>query len=127
MAPIVLDASAILAHLGSEPGSERLAGFLGEAYVSAVNYAEIVGKLAERGAALPLIKAALARYGFLLVPFDETLAIKAGALRSKARALGLSLGDRACLATAWHLNLPVLTVDRLWKEVDLPVEIHLLR
>ena len=40
---------------------------------------------------------------------------------------GLSLGDRACLALAKLRNLPVLTADTIWKELDLGVKIKLIR
>jgi ribonuclease VapC len=41
--------------------------------------------------------------------------------------LGLSLGDRACLALAILLRLPIYTSDRVWKKLALGVEIRLLR
>jgi ribonuclease VapC len=39
----------------------------------------------------------------------------------------LSLADRACLSLALRLNLPVLTCDRIWAELTLPLRIQLLR
>jgi len=126
-AAIVLDASAILAHLGGEPGAERAEAFFGNAVMSAVNVSEVVAKLAERGAGLPLVRAALSRYGLDIVPFDEDLAFRAGALRTATKSFGLSLGDRACLALAEKLRLPVLTADRMWREIPLPVEVCVLR
>jgi ribonuclease VapC len=127
VASIVLDSSVILAHLGNEPGSERAAGFFGDALISAVNLSEVVAKLVERGVSLGLARAALSRYGLQVVPFDEELAERTGALRPQTKALGLSLGDRACLALAGRSALPVLTADRAWKDLDLPVEVQLLR
>jgi PIN domain nuclease of toxin-antitoxin system len=127
VASIVFDASAILAHLNDEPGAERTAAFLGDAIICAVNYSEIVAKLVERGASLSLIRPALSRYGLEIVPFDGDLAERAGALRAKTRALGLSLGDRACLALAKRVRLPVLTADRMWKELDLHIDVEVLR
>jgi len=127
VASIVLDSSVILAHINSEPGSERAESLFGGALISAVNLAEIVGKLAERGASPGIIRAALSRYGLQVVSFDEQLAELAGALRTKTRAFGLSLGDRACLALAEREALPVLTADRAWGELSLPVEVQLLR
>ncbi len=41
--------------------------------------------------------------------------------------LGLSFGDRACLALAILLEAPVYTTDRLWKKLPLDLEIRLLR
>ncbi len=39
----------------------------------------------------------------------------------------LSLGDCACLATAEVHGLPVLTADRIWAGLGLPVEVRLIR
>ncbi len=127
MASIVLDSSVILAHLGGEPGSERAAEFFGDALISAVNLAEVVGKLAARGASLGLVRAALSRYGLQVAAFDGALAEQTGALRPQTKAFGLSLGDRACLALAQSLALPVLTADRTWKDLNLSIEVLLLR
>jgi ABC-type antimicrobial peptide transport system ATPase subunit len=51
----------------------------------------------------------------------------AGSLWQQTKALGLSLGDRACLALAIQLNLPVLTADKLWQQLDVGVAIQLIR
>ena len=127
MASIVFDASVILAHLNDEPGAERAAAFLGDAVICAVNYSEVVAKLVERGGSLPLIRPALSRYGLEIAPFDGDLAERAGALRAKTKAFGLSLGDRACLALAERSRLPVLTADRMWKELNLHIDVEVLR
>jgi ribonuclease VapC len=39
----------------------------------------------------------------------------------------LSLADRACLSLALRLNLPVITCDRGWAELALPLRIQLVR
>ena len=127
MASIVFDSSVVLAHLNKEPGGERAAAFLGDAVICAVNYSEIVAKLMERGARLSLIRPALSRYGLLIIPFDEDLAERAGALRVATKAFGLSLGDRACLALADRSGLPVMTADRVWKDLNLHIEVQTLR
>lgn len=127
MASIVLDSSVILAHINDEPGSERASAFFGDALISAVNLAEVVGKLVERGASLALVRSALSRYGLQVTAFDEELAESAGALRPYTKAFGLSLGDRACLALAQSVALPVLTADRMWKDLNLSIEVQLLR
>ena len=51
----------------------------------------------------------------------------AGTLVQKTSSLGLSLGDRACLALAIALDAPVYTTDRLWKKLKLSIPIYLLR
>lgn len=127
MASIVFDASVILAHINSEPGSERAEALFGDALISAVNVAEVVSKLVERGAGLGLIRAALSRYGLQIAVFDADLAERTGALRAKTKSFGLSLGDRACLALAERSALPVLTADRTWKDLNLSIEVQLLR
>lgn len=48
-------------------------------------------------------------------------------LRLATRPLGLSLGDRFCLALGLERNLPVITADRAWAGLDLGVEIQLIR
>ena len=127
MASIVFDASAVLAHLNNEHGADRVALHLGDAVICAVNYSEVVAKLVERGAGLSLIRPALSRYGLQIIPFDADLAERTGALRARTKALGLSLGDRACLALAERSGLPALTADRIWKELDLSIEVEILR
>jgi len=113
--------------MGGEPGSERAAGYFGDALISAVNLSEVVAKLAERGVSLGLARAALSRYGLQVAAFDEEAAERTGALRPKTKAFGLSLGDRACLALAERSALPVLTADRAWKDLNLSIEVQLLR
>ena len=127
MARVILDSSVILAHINGEPGSERAESFFGDALISAVNLAEVVGKLVERGANLDLVRVALSRYGLQVAVFNGELAELTGALRAKTKSFGLSLGDRACLALAERESLPVLTADRTWKELNLSIEIELLR
>src|ERR1700745_4218956 len=108
MASVVFDSSVVLAHINNEPGSERISHLFGDAVISAVNFAEVITKLAEWQVAMETIRSALSRYGLQIVVFDERLAERTGALRSKTKAFGLSLGDRACLALAEALRLPVL-------------------
>jgi ribonuclease VapC len=127
VARIVFDASTILVHLNGEPGADRAAAHLGDAVMCAVNLSEIIAKLVGRGASLSLIRPALSRYGLEIIPFDEDLAERAGALRARTKAFGLSLGDRACLALAERSRLPVLTADRMWKDLDLHIEVQTLR
>ena len=45
-------------------------------------------------------------------PFNKELSIKSELLKQAYSHLELSLGDRACLALASHLSLPVYTADK---------------
>jgi ribonuclease VapC len=125
---VVLDASALLAVLNQEPGAERLTPeVLSGATISTVNLAEVQGKLVGRGlrpdeaweAAVSLIRET--------VPFTAAHARLAGDLVAETRPLGLSLGDRACLALGLALNVPVYTADKSWKKVKIGARIHVIR
>lgn len=124
---VVLDASALLALLNAEPGSQAVAERLSEAAVSAVNLSEVVAKLSERGIPESELRTALDGLGLDVVPFDEATAYRAGLLRRATRSLGLSLGDRACLALALQLAAPVLTTDRSWKALRIGVKVRAIR
>jgi hypothetical protein len=59
--------------------------------------------------------------------FSESDAVSAADLQPATVAAGLSLGDRACLALAQRLNMPVLTADRAWTDIGLDVVVQLIR
>ncbi len=60
---VVLDASALIAALRDEPGRERVDGLIGEAVMTTVNLAEVVGHFTRSGMASSDIAAALAALG----------------------------------------------------------------
>jgi PIN domain nuclease of toxin-antitoxin system len=124
---VVLDASALLALLNDEPGSDRVERALPGAVMSAVNLSEVASKLADVKIPGPEIETTLMGFGLEIVPFDAPQALAAGLLRDQTRALGLSLGDRACLALGISRSLPVLTTDRSWTELELGVEVQAIR
>jgi PIN domain nuclease of toxin-antitoxin system len=124
---LVLDASALLALLNDEPGAEVVASHLDGAVVSAVNISEVVAKLADAGVPPDVIRAALDELDLEVLPFDTLHAYAAGELRPLTRHLGLSFGDRACLAVGQVLGRPVLTTDRNWQTLKLPIPVHLVR
>jgi ribonuclease VapC len=125
---IVLDASATLAVINGEPGAEKLTpDLLARAAGSAVNLAEVQTKLVSRGwtseqawedATSPVRE---------VVSFDEGQARTAGDLMIQTRHLGLSLGDRACLALGMALKVPVYTAEKTWRKLKVGVRIHLIR
>ena len=129
---VVLDASAILAFLLDEPGRERVARALeGTAAVSALNWAEVMARLIDLGGDSDDIAArALLSTGsgtVEVVPFGDGEARESARLRARTRSLGLSLADRAALALAMSRRLPVLTADRVWRSLRLPVKIEVIR
>ena len=112
MSETVLDASALIAYLKEEPGGETVAPLIPDAVISAVNMAEVVTRMTEDGFTAEQARAVIADTSVNVVTFDESLAIATGLLRDTTRHLGLSLGDRACLALAGKLGVPALTADR---------------
>lgn len=123
----VLDASVVLASLFEERGAVALDPILPLSQVSAVNLAEVVTKLRERGFPDDEIDQILADLELRVAPFCADQAIHAGKLRAMTRSAGLSLGDRACLALAAADGATAITMDRHWATLDLPVPIHVVR
>jgi len=132
-APVaVLDASALLALLFDESGADRVERAIARgACVSALNWAETLTRLIERGE--PVDRAASRAFPasssgrLLLVPFDEEQARETARIRLKTRSFGLSLADRAALALARIRRLPVLTSDRAWRSLSISVKIEVIR
>ena len=127
MSEVVVDASAILALLNQETGSEEVLRFIGKAAISTVNLSEVIAKLADAGIPEEDIRQILSNLNLEVIDFNEEQALKAGMLRPITKSIGLSFGDRACLALGVILNQPVLTTDRLWVSINVGVEVRLLR
>ena len=128
MSRIVLDASALLALLNGESGAEKLTPqLLHAATSSTVNLAEVQSKLVSRGIDPDdAWKATLSPSREAAVFTDEHAKI-AGSLVAETSGLGLSLGDRACLALGIALKAPVYTADRVWENLKLGIRIHVVR
>lgn len=128
MSYYVLDASALMALLHEEPGSDKVAHAVKDgAAISTVNLSEVASKLNELSIPQMLIQDAINVLNLTIVDFNTELVYKVGLLRPLTKRAGLSLGDRACLALAQHLNLPVLTTDRIWQDLSLDVTVQLIR
>ena len=129
MSRYVLDASALLSLTMDERGGDRVTRLLesGNCVMSAVNYAEVVAKLQEVGMQAPEIDARIAGLRLTVQDFDREQGFNCGWLREKTRALGLSLGDRACLQLASALSATAVTSDRVWEKLKIGVRIELLR
>lgn len=97
------------------------------AYVSAVNLSEVVAKLIDHGISEADTLAILGSLELAIVPFDQGAAQVAGFLRAATRGLGLSLGDRACLALGLLEKRAVLTADKAWTGIIEGLEIVQIR
>jgi PIN domain nuclease of toxin-antitoxin system len=128
MSRIVLDASALLAVLNQEPGAENLPPErLAQATISTVNLAEAHTKLVREGIDPDEAWEDVMGPVQDCAPFTAEQAKIAGSLAARTRSIGLSLGDRACLALGLTLKAPVYTTDRAWKSLKLGVRIHVIR
>lgn len=112
--PVVLDASAVIAYLLNEPGSQRVQAVLEGGLLSSVNLCEVVSKFAERGESPQRVLRDVLELDLEVVDFTPQRALLAAQLRPHTRTLGLSLGDRACLALGLERRATVLTADRPW-------------
>ena len=127
MASVVLDASALMALIRGEAGADRVEARLPGAIISTVNQAEVQAKLVTAGLEVELAWWHIAEAGCEAVPFHEEHARIAGGLVSVTRPLGLSLGDRACLALAIQRQATVYTTNRAWQTLALGIEIEVIR
>ena len=127
MAKAVFDSSALIAFLSGEAGAQSAEESIQDAFLCSVNLAEIFAVLTRRGQTASQIRTIVALSQVQIVPFDGGLAEACGILISRTRQNGLSLADCACLALGQREKLPVLTADRAWKELDLGLDVRLIR
>jgi PIN domain nuclease of toxin-antitoxin system len=129
----VLDASALLAYLWNEPGADVVREALSRrATMSTVNWAEVLSRLADLGDGPDAASRELAAQGIPgglleIVALTEEDALTIARLRPVTRAHGLSLAERACLATGRRLGVPVLTADRNWRGLSIEVTVQVIR
>lgn len=124
---VVIDASAVLAMLNGELGTERTEDIPVGGLISATNFSEVLSKLVDVGLDDDVAIGAFDALMLTVVPVDAAQARYAGLLRRQTREHGLSLGDRACLALAATREFPAVTADRVWAKLDLGIEIKVIR
>lgn len=128
MAQVVMDTSAFLAMLWNDKGGDVAEAYARNYIISAVNAAEVFTRILEKNPS----EAAKAQVLVLvmtmkIIPFDVKQALNCADLRRGTRALGLSLGDRACLGLAKARGLAAVTADTAWNKLDLGIEVLLVR
>lgn len=127
----VLDASAVLALVRDEVGSGLVERHLDDALLASVNLAEVLAKHVDQDVDPRPVTGWLRALGVRIEPVTEADAQTQASIRALERAqlgsVALSLGDRLCLATAMRHDRPAMTADRAWAELDLPIEVTLIR
>ena len=124
---IALDASALLALLFREPGHQAVADALAESCASTVNLAEVLGRFTRDGHSGLQVLARLQATPIQWLDFDAQHAALAADLLPRTRDRGLSLGARACLALALTQSCSAMTADAAWQDLDLGIEVVLIR
>ena len=125
----VIDTSALMAFFYKETGWEAVAEYMPRSVISAVNLAEVIKIFIEyqeisKELAIEYVHKAVER----VIPFDQQQAGITGELSILTRKYGLSLGDRACIATGISTGFPIITADKVWKDLNLEhIEIILIR
>jgi PIN domain nuclease of toxin-antitoxin system len=127
MSKLVIDASALLAVLLDEEYAKEAERLLSVSIMSAVNFSEVVGKLTDIDMPENKIKEILESLPIEIYPFDKEQAYISGLLRPITKSKGLSFGDRACLSLGMVLKSSVVTMDKVWKNLNVGVEIKVLR
>src|ERR1700710_3111807 len=111
---MILDASALLVFLLSEPGEERVAQALMQgATMTTLNFTEVAARYVLRGAAARA-ETLLHRLPVALVAVDDALAEQAAQMAALAGCAPLSRGDRICLALGQRTDETILTADPRW-------------
>jgi PIN domain nuclease of toxin-antitoxin system len=123
----VVDASAVLAAIQDEQGGEYVKKHIDRCVISAVNWSEVLQKLSSSGSEVEKIDAYLNALGLRVVDFTEDDGRISASLWASSKSLGLSLADRACLATGLRLKTKIITADRVWKKLEINSQIHLIR
>ena len=115
---IVLDASALLAFLFREPGHETVERYIEESCISTVNLSEVAGRLIRDGIEAAPLMQQITETAIDIVPFTQEHAVQAATFIPNTQRYGLSFADRACLGLARERQLPVLTADIAWSELN---------
>ena len=123
----VLDASAVLAAIQDEQGGEYVKKHIDRCVISSVNWSEVLQKLDSSDSDVDKIATFLIALGLRVVDFTENDAEISASLWTNCKSLGLSLADRACLATGLRLKTKIITADRVWKKLEIKSQIHLIR
>jgi ribonuclease VapC len=124
---IILDASAIIAYLDDEPGSDVVEQWLPNSAASMVNICEVISVLVREGKPEEQVSQGVLELVPTIVPFGWEIARITAGLIAVTQAKGLGLGDRAALATAQIMKLPVLTAESRWLDVPVEIDIQLIR
>ena len=113
----LLDTSALIALIKKEDGYETIDNIIANSAISSVNLSELVAVLARSGVSNADIDEIIKDIVPEIIPFCEDTSIKAGKLLNITKTYGLSLGDRACIATGDFYKMEIHTTDKIWSKL----------
>jgi ribonuclease VapC len=119
MNKVILDSSALLALIKNEEGSSIVEGLLGSVVMSSVNVSEVAAILLDSEMSVEQSSEAIEPFVDYIIDFDFEYSVLCADLKKPTKHLGLSLGDRACIALGIKLKLPIYTADKIWSELNL--------
>jgi ribonuclease VapC len=124
----VMDASALLALMQGERGSDVVDELIQdqECIASSVNIAEVGTRLIDKGLAPAHLARTLQQLDVQPIDFDLEQATLCASLRLSTKHVGLSLGDRACLALTQLVKGTAVTADSAWSDVADAVGVKVL-
>ena len=125
-----MDASALLAFTNNEPYNCDLKSLFNDSVITTYNLTEAVNKMiistdADEDLAWEFIGNFVENHYCL----DDILSYEVIRMTKITKPLGLSLGDRYCIALGKILDLPIYTADKIWKtlETELSITVRLIR
>ena len=121
----VIDASAVLAWLQDEQGSDLAERHMVEGIIGAANWSEVLQKARQHGAQPGLVARLLSSFGLQVVDVTADDGERAADLWVSGSPL--SLADRLCLALGLRLGLSVVTTDTAWTSVASAPEVIVAR
>jgi len=127
MSDFVLDASAVLGVLRSEPGADYVVEHGRGSLISSVNIAEVLSHADIRHASRERVEAGFRAMHLREVPFDREQAEILATIYQLTLGSSVGFADRACMALAKKHGLTALTGDHDWLKHDVGVEIQLFR
>jgi len=114
----ILDTSALIALLERENGYEVILDKLDKSIISTVTLSEFVSVLIRKSLTEDDIDKIRKNLLPDIIVFCEEISVEAGKLISITKPYGLSLGDRACIATGSKYNLTIYTTDKIWDKLN---------
>ena len=130
MSACVIDASAVLAYLFDERGADVACDWMDRgAAISTANVQEVVAKLIDKGSSHEDAGDDVDLLALDIIDLTYEDSLTAGAMIATTKSVGLSAGDRCCIALAKRLAVPAVHAERRWQELasNLEVEMILVR